>query len=131
MNGQYCKSGLAFLNTNDGAAECTDAFAIKQNGVTLDVADNYRCDPTDNENPCQIFYSDNDYFDVPCMCSLQGQEGYCAAILGTEVYMESLISLKRMLEKSNCHTGDRHNFQAQLDCNTEVESVEPAAVQFF
>ena len=39
--------------------------------------------------------------------------------------------MKRMLEKSECHSLDRHNLAAQLDCNTEQISLEPAISQRF
>lgn len=36
--------------------------------------------------------------------------GYCGSILGTLTYQNSLTKLKRMLEKSECHSLDRGNF---------------------
>ena len=134
MNGKHCKSGLAFQNgtyLNGTEAVCTDAVKIMQDGKVLTGAENYKCDPTDNEKPCEIYYTQDKFFTVPCKCALDGQNGYCASILGTPEYAASLIDMKRMLEKSECHSLDRHNLAAQLDCNTEQISLEPAISKNF
>ena len=102
-----------------------------QDGKALSGSENYKCDPTDNEKPCEIYYTSKEFFTVPCKCALDGKNGYCASILGTAEYAESLITMKRMLEKSECHSLDRHNLAAQLDCNTEQISLEPAISQNF
>jgi hypothetical protein len=41
-----------------------------QGDKLLNEEDNYECDPTDNENPCKIFYAEGKSFDVPCACAL-------------------------------------------------------------
>lgn len=58
-------------------------------------------------------------------------QGYCGSILGTLTYQNALINLKRMLEKSECHSLDRHDYTAQLDCNTEFSSVKNAVKSMF
>ena len=61
-NGKHCKSGLAFQNgtyLNGTEAVCTDAVKIMQDGKVLTGAENYKCDPTDNEKPCEIYYTEN------------------------------------------------------------------------
>ena len=105
---------------------CTDAVKIMQDGNVLSPDNNYECNPYDNELPCEIYYNEDEFFTVPCKCALDGKKGYCASILGTPKYAESLVTMKRMLEKSECHSLDRHNLAAQLDCNTEQISLEPA-----
>ena len=108
-----------------------DAVRVMQGDKTLVGSSNYECDPTDNDDPCKIFYTQDKFFTVPCKCALDGEKGYCASILGTPEYAESLVTMKRMLEKSDCHTLDRHNFEAQLDCNSERISLEPAISMHF
>lgn len=41
--------------------------------------------------------------------------GFCGSVLGTGAYQEALYALKPVLEKSNCHTLDRHDFRAHKD----------------
>jgi hypothetical protein len=61
----------------------------------------FKCDPSDNERPCMIYYRNekldddfkmDDFFTVPCKCSLTGKpnEGYCSSIIGTETYRKAL-----------------------------------------
>lgn len=102
-----------------------------QDGRELTGENFYECDPYDNEKPCEIYYNAESFFTVPCRCALDGSKGYCASILGTKEYADSLITMKRMLEKSECHSFDRDNLHAQLDCNTEQISLEPAISQNF
>lgn len=85
---------------------------IKKAGKDETAIDNYACDPTDNEAFCIFYYRgiadfSNKKFSVPCKCALDGQKGYCGTILGTIEYETALVDLKRMLEKSDCHSLDR------------------------
>lgn len=122
-NGLYCKSGLAFYNKEKKQAECADAKKITQKNRTL--AFPYECDPTDNLEPCKIFYSDTDSFDVPCKCALDGtQKGYCSYILGTPWYAESRVKVKSLLFGNKCHTNDRDNFPSKLDICSTVDMKE-------
>lgn len=65
MNGKYCDSGLAVLvespvKKNDQvvyAAECASVFKVMQGDKKLDPLDGYKCDPTDNSNPCKLYYN--------------------------------------------------------------------------
>ena len=69
-------------------------------------------------------------FPVPCKCALSSnpKEGYCATVIGTLPYKEGLTKLKSMHEKAfKCHTLDRDNIVAQLDCNTEASQTVPEA----
>ena len=64
--------------------------------------------------PCNLYYSDTEFFTVPCECALDGkQSGFCGSILGTKEYALALSKLKNMYEKSSCHTLDRYNMEAQ------------------
>ncbi len=54
-------------------------------------------------------------FTVRCNCALNGNDGYCANILGTQEYRDAMSKLKTVLEASECHTLDRDNFRAQRD----------------
>ena len=65
---------------------------------------------------------DERYFEVPCKCGL-GEDtsvGYMGNITGTEEYSVAIALKKEMLESSKCHTLDRDNYEAQLDCNDDV-----------
>jgi hypothetical protein len=44
-----------------------------------------------------------------------GTKGFCGSVLGTIEYKDALYALKPVLEKSNCHTLDRHDFRAHRD----------------
>ena len=84
-------------------------------------------DPTKNEAGTLSFA-------VPCKCSLSKDpvpgknEGFCETVIGTVPYEKGLTYLKSMHEKAfKCHTLDRDNIIAQLDCNTEASQTVPAA----
>jgi len=84
-----------------------------QNGIEKSLASPYKCDPTDNEMPCKIYYSNTKFFTVPCECALDGKNtGFCGSVLGTKEYALALSKLKNMYEKSSCHTLDRYNMEA-------------------
>jgi len=46
---------------------------------------------------------------------LDGNNGYCSKLLGTEKYKDAMSKRKTVLESSECHTLDRSNFRAQRD----------------
>ena len=54
-------------------------------------------------------------------------------MLGTEAYKNALVPYKYMLERSDCHTLDRNNFRAQLDCNsgTKTKKIKDAVDAMF
>ena len=58
FNGQYCKSGLAFPETAQ-TARCTSTDHIKFRGQKLPSP--YQCNPTNNENFCQLHFNITDY----------------------------------------------------------------------
>ena len=92
----------------------------------------FGCDPTNNKNRVRVYYllisgleekEDLRYFEVICRCGLGKdvpQLGFMGNITGTEKYSEAIALKKDMLEQSNCHTDDRDNYEAQLDCNNDV-----------
>ena len=112
MNGLYCTSGLAYYDQAAGGATCTNVFKIMQGDKILSKSSMYKCDPTDNTQPCRIYYTATESFDVPCKCALDGKTGYCASVIGTDYFTEALSFLKSMAEKSACHTLDRNNYKA-------------------
>lgn len=122
INGRYCKSGLAFPTSNV-TGNCTATDRIFYEGKNLSIP--YPCDPTNQTKRCSLFFNasaPNDAitlpqksFDVRCNCALNGNDGYCSKILGTENYKEAVSKLKNVLEASECHTLDRDNFRAQRD----------------
>jgi len=50
-----------------------------------------------------------------CKCALDGDNGFCGSILGTEEYSKALYDMKNILGKSECHTLDRYNMRTQKD----------------
>jgi hypothetical protein len=72
INGRHCKSGLAYPLADGNTANCTDAIKVMQDGRLLTGENFYKCDPYDNEKPCEIYYTDTDFFTVPCKCALDG-----------------------------------------------------------
>ena len=100
-------------------SKCAIVDKVMQGNNVLQ--DPYECDPTDNNNPCKLFFGsgEKDYIETPCHCAIDGtNKGYCKSVLGTEAYKNALVPFKYMLERSECHTLDRTNFRAQIDCNT-------------
>ena len=58
FNGQYCKTGIAFPES-ETRARCTSTDHIKYDGAkTLSP---YKCDPGDNEMECSMFFNVTDY----------------------------------------------------------------------
>lgn len=55
------------------------------------------------------------YVNYACQCAMDGVRGFCGSVLGTKEYAAALYELKPVLEKSNCHTLDRHDFRAHKD----------------
>jgi hypothetical protein len=95
----------------------------------------YKCDPTDNAVPCKIFYTNDNFFEVPCSCALDGQpkSGYCSNVIGTFDYSEMLVKLKSMQEGNRCHTYDRLNTHSKLDecANINREDLQVAMDMIF
>lgn len=122
FNGQYCKSGLAYPE-NSLTARCTSTDHIKFN--SRKTASPYQCDPTNNQDKCQLFFNITDYvpgqdakqdnIDTTCRCALDGDNGFCGSILGTSEYQDALGAIKPVLERSECHTLDRYDYRAQRD----------------
>ena len=135
-------SGLAFpLNPDDGGdiAKCTKVHQVEFDGEVLwslkdwdpkeDPDPIFPCDPTDNSKMCELKYytSDPDVreefateasFFTTCKCSMDGVTGYCGQVLGTQVYADGLYNIKNVMESSDCHTLDRHDWRAQKEgCN--------------
>lgn len=137
INGRYCKSGLAFPvnetanlknNTNGtkelilGNCTATDKVVYQTKGK---LSWPYACNASNQSARCELWYnssSPNDAitlpqksFSVRCNCALDGNNGYCSKLLGTEKYKDAMSKRKTVLESSECHTLDRNNFRAQRD----------------
>lgn len=119
INGRYCKSGLAFPITNF-SSNCTATDRIFYEGKNKTYP--YKCDPVNQSSRCNLFfnisYPNDGYvlnqssFSVRCSCALNGNDGYCSKILGTEKYKDAVAKLKKVLESSECHTLDRYDMRA-------------------
>ena len=80
FHGHFCESGFA-IQVTPTLAQCVETVAIKFKGNILE--DPYECDPTDTTYKCEIHHSGSSFIEVPCECSLDGNTGYCASIIGT------------------------------------------------
>ena len=74
---------------------------------------------------CNLYFNTTSYtggqtvqkfVSTSCKCALDGDNGFCGNILGTELYFEGLSTLKNILQSSECHTLDRFDLRAQKDC---------------
>ena len=70
---------------------------------------------------------------MPCKCALDGtQKGYCEKIFGTPEMQVNVKAIKYALERSECHTLDRNNMRAQLDCNSSnIKKLQEAIEAIF
>jgi len=127
-NGQFCVSGMAYPYSDNGA-KCTRTNNISQNGLVLENP--YKCNVTNPNNLCYLNFSveqedfgytfaDNtnrSFVSSPCKCALTQDQavGFCGSVLGTREYERAVAALQIVLNNSDCHTLDRHNFRAQKD----------------
>lgn len=80
------------------------------------------CDPVNNAVKCNLFYNTTLYdpkvateqtsVSTPCKCALDGDNGFCGSVLGTDTYADAMASLRPVLRLSECHTLDRDNMRA-------------------
>ena len=85
----------------------------------------YKCDPRDNQQFCKLHYNttiwdgtskaESAYFETPCRCSMDGDTGFCASILGTDDFAEAASKIKNLYSQSGCHTLDRGDFRAMRE----------------
>ena len=74
----------------------------------------YSC--TAGIDDCNYFLSGSSvYFSFPCECGLNGQ-GYCPIPTSEDVMNSYTDSFKIVMSASQCHTNDRYNLLAQIDC---------------
>ena len=121
-NGKNCKGGIAFP-LDENTARCALTDNIQFDGKTIDSP--YQCDPTDNSKMCQIHFNITDFVpgevmttnhvDTMCRCAMDGDNGYCGQVLGTEEYKAYVASLLPVYRESACHTLDRDSLLAQKD----------------
>ncbi|CDW84930.1 transducin family protein wd-40 repeat family protein [Stylonychia lemnae] len=133
-NGKYCKSGFAFpvikgsptQKASIYQANCTSVDTIQYKGTILNSASFWPCDPTQQDIKCFLNFNSTfpdpaaqsktyENFTVGCGCAMDGFNGYCSKILGTNEYRDAMGLLKEVLENSECHTLDRYDMRAQRD----------------
>jgi hypothetical protein len=69
------------------------------------------------DNLCKYYYDDSDldYFYSNCQCALDETEGYCP--YPSQAESTAFIGSMRIINHSSkCHTLDRDNMVAQLEC---------------
>jgi hypothetical protein len=55
------------------------------------------------------------FVSVPCKCSFGGPndpQGFCASIIGSDIYTQAMGEVSNVLGSSKCHTLDRANYRA-------------------
>lgn len=141
IHGQYCKSGIASMklkevekdgkktlqipDKNDPESKIAVCLTIDDEfGESADEVDivgkeikaPYSCKP-DGKTYCLYKKNKVTHFKLLCECGLQPSEevGYCP-IPGAETLHYKNDFLRKMWIGDNCHTLDRHSFQAQLEC---------------
>lgn len=66
---------------------------------------------------------------VTCMCALDGDNGFCGSVAGTERYFKAMEAYRIVLEASQCHTLDRDDLRAQDDsCGIPIKDMWRTAV---
>ena len=107
------------------------------NGTELQAP--YKCDPTDNTLKCRYQYNttkfngidaaETDYFERPCQCAMDEDNGFCESILGTSSFETGAQAIKELFSDNQCHTLDRGDYRAmQEDCGpNDVEQWQNAA----
>lgn len=110
-NGQFWESGLA-VNTATDTSTCKSVTSITYNGVT--VASPYAWTATDTSIKCNLVYGTgaSDYIETPCVCALDGTNGYWGSIVGTDEFQKYTAAMKTVLESVKCHTLDREDLRA-------------------
>eukprot|EP00347_Sterkiella_histriomuscorum_P000911 403374054 len=147
-NGQYCKSGFAFplLPTSITQANCTSVekimYQLGSQKLQLFQENSFNCSVTNQTNKCELNFlaeypnpsknaSQRKYQDflVECGCAMDGNNGYCSQVLGTDIYRNAVQALRQVLQESACHTLDRNDFKAQRDtCGISDKSVLDSAI---
>lgn len=140
FNGQYCEYGLAFP-TNQYSGNCTQVDRVEFAGK--EIKSPYKCNPRNNTEKCRFFFNttiwdgttkaESDYFETPCQCSMDGDSGFCASVLGTEDYAEGASKIKNLFQQNLCHTNDRGDYRAMREScclANENEWEEAAAFSF-
>eukprot|EP00347_Sterkiella_histriomuscorum_P019033 403343222 len=123
-NGLKCRSGICRAKS---ATECVCASIVN---ITSDYGPQtdstfYKCSAMSQYNSCQYFYVHDDdadgknnlgHLSLPCQCSLDGSVGYCP--LPSQTQIQSYLAVLKTIDTytSNCHTMDRYNFAAQMEC---------------
>ena len=123
-HGQYCQSGIAFRNIeNPDIAECVsiDQIQIAENAEKdakrQDVVSPYPCVPN-GSSMCNYMKNGELYFQLQCECGLAGENkniGYCP-LPESGMIKNNIKWMTKMWIGDNCHTYDRANFEAQLEC---------------
>lgn len=132
-HGKFCQSGLAqrFSTT---AASC---FQMTQVTVSSDSTNTSQpwpqsCDTNLNQLvQCKYYQSNSNVstFQLPCDCAFNTPaKGFCP-IPSPQFMNTSSNLMQNALNQSQCHTLDRFNLNAQLDCG--IPSTNPSDINDF
>jgi len=96
----------------------TDLTSVNR---TLNATDGYRC-RADGTTTCNYYKKGVKQFELLCECGLNGlnvteyaDHGYCP-MPGEDMIENYIYWSRRMWLGDNCHTLDRHVYQAQREC---------------
>eukprot|EP00347_Sterkiella_histriomuscorum_P002242 403368927 len=113
-NGQFCKSGWAQNSDGGTTSKCVEILQISTD-IYYNQTSPYACTATLNNNYCKYYFTGVDYFQGLCECALDNSTGYCPRPGQTETY-SYIKYIKIVNENSRCHTLDRDNMEAQMEC---------------
>eukprot|EP00347_Sterkiella_histriomuscorum_P011800 403371051 len=120
FHGQYCQSGYA-KQVGRNISECVNVTSINVASITtptqkkVNVSSPFACIP--GAETCDYQSVDGvTQFSLACECSLSdGKTGYCPLPLLNDMKV-FIKAIKQVWYQDNCHTYDRSNFYAQIDC---------------
>lgn len=115
-NGKFCKTGWAWNSDGADTAQCTKITSVVTDMGT-EMKTPYECTATMDNNYCQYYldFSNNNYLSGQCECALDDYQGFCRYPGQIETY--TFIGYVKVLDENNhCHTLDRDNMKAQLEC---------------
>ncbi|CDW75999.1 UNKNOWN [Stylonychia lemnae] len=114
FHGQYCQSGYA-IQVNQNIAQCVNVTSISLTNNKNYIEAPYQCSP--GVSTCKYFSADNIVqFELQCECGLETiGDGFCPLPVLSEM-QKYINSIKKVWYQDNCHTYDRSNFYAQVDC---------------
>lgn len=112
------------MRVSPSVAECVDisSITVTASGKTtiLPQSSNYQCKP-DGITKCEYRMKNNNIaFNLTCDCSMTTDNnntdiGFCP-LPNRQKMMDYIAAIKLVWYQDNCHTLDRENFSAMIEC---------------